>query len=73
MLLWVTERVWIKKNVAACVTFRIFFHVDFVYYAIDKCVVCSTLLRVIVEFFLVFLTVICGVTLVLDVVYTHCD
>jgi hypothetical protein len=26
-----------------------------------------------VEFFLVFLTVTCGVTVVLDVVHTHCD
>jgi hypothetical protein len=49
-----------------------FIHVDLIYNATDK-IVCNILLRVIVELFLMFVTVTCAVTVVLDVVHTCCE
>jgi hypothetical protein len=57
-----------KKNVDACYISQLLFK-QISYIMLPIKVGCSTVLRVIVEFFLVFLTV----TVVLDVVNTHCD
>lgn len=52
--------------------FAVFIHLDLVYNATDKSSV-QYLITGDCGIFLVFLTVTCGVTVVLDVVHTLCD